>query len=648
MKDKIFLASCSILAMGSFAMREQSVPLEAMQDGRWVTYLQVQDGNGNMGLKPLQTTSGALLYKILSPENTSMSSYDLQAVKRAYEIAAAKDKNGRATIMLPYWKNWDFSNSNNFGGNGFDLCQNRPTKKLEKGEFPYYIYGAFGKNATISNRDVRCLQLGGDRVRYFQETLANLVNQACSEFAKQIQWELFSKDQNGKYRFIGDLPEKAGYGVNRPSGEDACVFYPDTDFVKGKINDFGVDKIIEDILLSRSNEANVIEIGSSKALSYWRKKLEGNALTVGDVGYNDAIVDLVRQRRLFYAEDTGDFGNDVQNPLVLMQNGAVQLITFNHYGGQFNQQEGSTVHGQIVDPYFGFTWDYISRVGQDCTIDFEYDIQIFLNYALIKRPDCEDSRQMGLKKFTGIWGYNLACCNSSACDITDANLNYQPNTQPFNQECTNSPEICEPTQACSVFLKAMEDVDGTLTFIAQAIPALGGTITNYQFKQDGVQVQTGASNTLVLDAGDYAEGDIIQVVVTGSLGCTATATHTIATTLPRFRVTANTVVQTNGGSYAAADVTSGGADGSVEVVVENIGGAVLTITSNVRVESAAGVSTYSVPTYPVSINTGDTDSAILTLESSAAIGNYTAVITIESNDADTPTFQFTVTWNVKA
>jgi hypothetical protein len=310
--NKKLILGYSILAISlPLSMQAQGISEEVIQNAVFATYANpLQQPLG------LQQPTGLLAY-LLNPRNMAQGQWNLKGVRDLYARASA-DGKGKRTIILPYTKNLPFTDEGNWDTDT-DFCSNTPSS-LETALHPYTVQRTTSDSMSVKMGDARCKVIGAQA--YYQETVNALINRAVSKFAVEVEREMFSKNSDGTYRFIGDIPYLQE-GVTRPSGETVCLFYENTDFIKDRINDNGVTRIETDLLNANVMLNSYVEMGGTAAATYW--KAAGKQM-VGGTSFNPSLAQVVGDAKAVYTPMAGALISGVEKPLIIMQMTITKLM----------------------------------------------------------------------------------------------------------------------------------------------------------------------------------------------------------------------------------------------------------------------------------------------------------------------------------
>ena len=574
-------------------------------------------------------TNSRLIPYLLSPANrqAGASFYDMSEVQRALQSRMETGKDGQVVNLrfMPKAYNKYVSNYDE------DIC-NLSGTSLNYKSVPYRINRRFRAGVlTLDDATIRCIQEGKDE--FADANIARFFADAISRFQETVLTEIFSKDGSGKYKYIGNFASLNGVTPQLP-GKQLPLY-----LANGyEPNFFGETILNEDMRQVGAPENQLAMFGTSFYDYYMQRK--NYTRPTSDTGIDWAMIQTMTAPR-FANEQSVNAANfaGLNDPLLVLEPGALQLVTRARNTSEYEFQDSRLVKGRIRDPYLNLEWDLTQQI-DPCGDGVKVHMMVDIYWGLLGFPaDCYDDYPR-LKGITGVYLYDGACLDVSACTrqrYTHAIGNFGQN---FDDTCTND-EVCDtPPQACTASLSAFRSPsDNSLRVTANFNGALGqlGNAITYTWTVNGSPVVNN-TNTLSLASGTWDEGDVISVSIAQGT-CMATASLTVSPS-----TCSNLVVDIAGTDYASGATAAIGnvAAGSTRVLtLENAGAWDLGVTS-ITSNSANLVVTMGLP---ATIASGQT--LVGQIQLNGAAGPHSAELTFVSNDCNNPTnYKVTVTWTV--
>lgn len=569
-----------------------------------------------------------LLPFIVSARNSG-GMYQLETVRETLSnLASQEGKSGYEAIVS--WSPYLPMDEGNVSAKG-DYCS---TDGLagERKRRPYSLNKFTGKRYKFDRNVELCKE--GDLQTQFADFLANIFEHAYSNLGISVEAEYFAIIQNSprKYRYIGNLPTLQS-GVTRYAGESLPLFHT-TD---SRINVAGEGKYRQDRM--RIGMRDTVLIGGFKLGEYARLKgISG----FNDDGYDAAQMNDINAAQILYSSEI-ESRTGLDSPMLALERGAFQLVTYARYANR-PEQTGRVTRSTVRDPYLGLEWDLITTV-EECGAETVTYLQVEINWGLIVNPDCEPNDLNGYGTNAALL-YNIVCADTTICDIPTGQSLYTPFIDEL-EKCDTPNEVCAP--ACNVALFPSIQNDGEdYVVTADAVTSQGASIVSYAWTLNGSPL-VATTRTITLDNTTLADGDVIAVTVTDSLGCVATNSITVVNGCPNpvYILDTNqgspqTVVSgqtVNLGSFAAPV-----GDLEIFVAVANTNDVPLVVTAATATGTGAGG---VINDFPATLDNGD-EGAIDSATSVKTVGAKQIVFTIASNDCDTPAFTLTVNYTITA
>ena len=570
---------------------------------------------------------------ILSERNRVAGAFDLSAVKMEWGARLSTGKKGMiATVeYMPPIQMDDIE-----GGNGL-LCDTSDHIAAGYQKYPYELkYTTTTKKIMVDNATVKCIQQGKEE--FSADSIANGLRAAVSLLARDVEAVIYDVD-NG---YIGDFPDRF-QGVNLSPGKELALFR-DPANAYNEINWVGEDEMQADMMQSAVGE--FVMFGARTAKRYAKLREISGANT--SQGFDITKADTFMLQNFFY-DDYLQLGiknipapNDAlkKDPLLVYRPGALQFISRARTENEDYQIAlGDQISTTVVDPVWGLTWEMQMKLEQ-CPSDGEYKWFTWfrLDWTVIGYPQCDSEEDPKLSNVTDVFLYNVACKDTPVCAMPVDKVNADMTSLALDDNCSLD-QVCDP--GCSVALYGNFLANGDFQIIAIPSPALGADALiagNYAWTVNGGAVGTPADpNVLVLAAGAYANGDIIELTITDSTGCIAVAD--VVAVVPELQVTIDDGTTSNtladGGTETLTSVTVANSP-TVNVALANLGLDPLTITTwTLTGDVVAG---YVQPTVPVTAPV-DVD---FTFDVSGGAGLKTVTLTINSNDPTTPAYVATI------
>jgi len=587
------------------------------------TYVQQNGGAMNM-------SEAQVLARIISPRNKAAGGAARIGMQT---LQAAVDSNGKSIMQVVVkWPNKRDSNAPRVDTSA-GFCDNARAGVTYSAE-TYQLNRNTADNITINDNIAQCSQ--ETIAQYLADNMNELVRGAVSKLIWDVEDELYAKiSATPTYRNIGNLP-KLQSAVTRYPGEDLPLFT----VTDNKINPIG------DTILERDKDlGGVMErffVGDYTLSSYIKwKGISG----VSDNGYDYSkltaigAADFVRSNRL--ASATG-----LRRPVLVIPNGAVQLVTFAEFEKK-PEVSGNMTKTFVIDPVFGLKWNLITRTKECEGRRLVTEVWLDIAWTLIVEPKCKIN-DLRLDGTNGLYLYNIVCSDDTVCDLPTIDALYNSASVPLPEcEAGQNATFCNST--CDVAVEGFISTDGDdYIATANANPSLGATIVSYEWEINGSPISDD-TRTVTLDNTILADGDVISVTVTDSLGCIATNSITVVNGCPNpvYILDTNqgspqTVVSgqtVNLGSFAAPV-------GDLEILlgVSNTNDVPLVVTAATATGTGAGG---VVNDFPATLDNGD-EGSVDSATSVKTVGAKQIVFTIASNDCDTPAFTLTVNYTITA
>lgn len=572
------------------------------------------------GVLPELLYPTTILDFLRSPENRTSGYFDMSTLAVAYEESLATGKKGwvaKGRFMPPLPE--EFTQAE------VDYCATGGDS-LKYRNFAYNLDRRIAsKPIEVDMGYVRCIQ--ENRAQYVADILEKLFQNAASSLAAAVANEVLS----GKY--IGNLPSRTK-GVERVT-DTICAFL---DGSYNGINPTGEAVIEEDMMLAGVQPASVVWFGTTRGKQYANMKALASPNTTG--GYDPSRLDTLNPTRFrydYFVENKLGTGK-----ILVIRPGALQFVAQAKNVGDFIYSSDSHKRITVVDPYFGLTWDLIENV-QTCEEEIKTTWQVVLHYGILGYPACDYPELPLRHKVKDVFIYTLDCCDATPCDIDPVKGSMPVVVSNYNNSC-DIDETCE--RACSLTITQDVNEDGDLTILALYTPANGDTETpSYVFTVNGVPLSPQSDNYIVLAAGSYDNGQTVSVAVNTTI-CQATASLVIDAPCAAMLVFINLL---SGYQPVVANGTYAGSGFDVneiigELRIENGGTNGVTLEVSSIVDSSGNV--VITGDVPASIAQGNNELYTIFAGPALTPGNYTANISIVSNDCNTPAFVFNVTFTI--
>lgn len=570
---------------------------------------------------------------ILSQRNRVAGAFNLTDVKTEWGQRLSTGKKGMiATIeYMPPLQMADME-----GGNGL-LCDTSDNVAAGYQKYPYELkYTTTTKKVVVDNATVKCIQQGKEE--FSADSIANGLRAAVSILARDVEAVIYDID-NG---FIGDFPDRF-QGVNLAPGKELALIR-DPNNAYNEINELGEDELQAD--MQQASVGEFVMFGARTAKRYAKLREIAGANT--SRGFDITKADTFQLQNFFY-DDYLQLGiknipapNDAlkKDPLLVYRPGALQFISrARTENPDYQLALGDQISTTVVDPVWGLTWEMQMKLEQ-CPADGEYKWFTWfrIDWAVMGYPQCDFANDPKLQAVRDVFLYNVACKDTPICNSPVDSINADMTSEVLDDNCTLD-QLCDP--GCSLALYGNFLANGDFQIIAIPSPAPGADPLisgNYAWTVNGGGVGTPANpNILVLAAGAYANGDIIELTVTDSTTCAAVAD--VAAVVPELQVTVDDglggVVLADGGTETLLTQTVANSP-TVNVALANLGLNPLNITTwTLTGDVVAG---YVQPTVPTVAPTNvDFD-----FDVSGGAGTKTVTLTINSNDPTTPAYSATI------
>lgn len=446
-------------------------------------------------------------------------------------------------------------------------------------------------------------------------------------FNQTIFMELFSRN-GSMYNYIGGFSSYDGV-VPRFAGEDLPLFMDS----KPELNPSGEIKFSND-MMHTGMPANSLML--SNALGSYYATLKRWTTPNSGQGIDWSMPSALNQSIVSNENMMGIANTGLENPLLVLTPGALQLVTVSMRKALGNFTNGSQQRFAYTDKYLGLNIDMI--INQEaCGSDIEYTVWFETYYELIKiAHECVKTVPR-LKDVTGVFLYNIA-----ASDIHPKNLgkyNYEARNYGTTADATPYLDIVCSSD-CKVSLSGARNSDGDLIVTASYTPRLGQETATptFAWTQNGVAMPD-TTPYISLSAGNWASGDTFGITYTQGT-CTATATYQYnATNCSALSIKVGASTYASGDTVALGNVAAG-ASAALELL--NVGGAGVSLfVSAVSSTDADLVVNAAIPKV-----IADGASLVGTLVTNGAAGAHSATLTFSSNDCTAPSFTLDVTWTV--
>jgi hypothetical protein len=546
-------------------------------------------------------------------------------------------------VKLQYRKRKAYGAGANLEGS---ICNTTPgTEYVTKS---YYLDKKVEHTITVSQERYRCIE-AADREQFLFD-LAQGYSDLTDRFANGVESQLYSKNADGSYKYIGKLPSYEGIAQTPRDYGTLAVLEAD-----GKeINLAGWTSFMNDMRAVDVREW--IALGGSR-LEYF-SKLAGVS-SPNQRGFNLALLDIMPETKTMHSEMVYPaFRNDaLGKPMVVIEDGAIYIASAPYYEGTFpeTQLEAGTRRYSIPHPTLPDIFINIEeKVDDTCdslTIpDIIFNMSIV--YTIIARGECDYDAGFHTLGDKGLYLYYLQCSDESGCDLPEYFTQIPDYTQPFNKNC-DVDLVCAAEEPCSMSLSPLgvQNIAGVYyaVFNATFKPSAGSTQDGgFVWQINGVTVVGQTTNILTVLVDDLTNGDVISVGAADVAGCEDLAV-TVVADLPALcgtlRATLSPTFEPvlNG---ATIDLGSVVKNASLENRV-NFSAIGFDVDVASAVRSGVSATLTPSPSLPTTLIASGGDLSLdLALDTSAE-GSFSTTVTVTSDACD-KAFEYTVTWVVTA
>lgn len=581
--------------------------------------LQTKITNFAQNRRPQLVNNAGTVAYLLSDRNRKAADFSIIDVKNDYEARNQGKTGFVATVRwLPPISMDEVSGGSN------DVCETSGIRPRYRNH-AYKIDRVFtSKPLEISDEVVRCIQEGKDT--YETDSVYNYVRAVVSEWSRQVSAEI----HNLANPYYGDYPNRFnGTQPLEPASKTVNLFR-DTVNAHNEVNWLGETYLTEERMAAGIGEADHVYIGGTTGLRY--AKLKELSVPNNDSGFDPSMLEEMDGAKFIY-DDYMESALQVENPLMLIRDGALQIVTHNKHVGDFTIDDEKHKRGTIVDPFYGLTWDtFLNK--EYCGDEITYTLKVKLYWGVWGYPDClypDDPLKEGVKD---VMLYKIGCGDTPVCSEPVDLRDIGAGANAYDDSCSLAVESCE--SECNVVLRGVALANGDYQVTAIPTPKLGASIDTYAWDVNGTPVATPTpdANILVIPNGASSGGDVVNLTITDSTGCQASASLTID--LPNIQIQLQGAQVPNGDTQDFG-TQSAGTPFVFPVEILNGGNKDLVVSAIVEVPTLA---TSNKPSTPLTVAALGTESYNVTFDSAVA-GNAQIVITVASNDPDTPLYTVT-------
>jgi hypothetical protein len=544
-------------------------------------------------------------------------------------------------VKLQYRKRKAYGAGVNLDGS---ICNTTPSAEYVTKS--YYLDKKVEHTITVSQERYRCIEQA-DREQFMMD-LAEAYSDLTDRFANSVESQLYSKNADGSYKYIGKLPSYEGIAQTpRDYG-----FLPVLEADGKEVNLAGWVSFENDMRAVGVREW--IALGGTR-LEYF-SKLAGIS-SPNQRGFNLAALDIMPETKTMHSELVYPaFRNDAfGKPMVVIEDGAIYIASAPYYDGTFpeTQLEAGTRRYSIPHPTLPNIFINIEEKVVDSCDSLTIPEVIFnmsIVYTIIARGECDYDNGFHTLGDKGLYLYYLQCSDDSGCDLPEYFTQIPDYSQPFNKNC-DVDLVCAAEQPCSMSLSPMgiQEIGGLFyaVFNATFKPSGGATQQGgIQWQINGVTVVGQTTNILTVLVDDLTNGAVITAAAGDDADCEDLAPYVVAD-LPDLCGTLRATL-----SPTFAPVLNGGtidagafAISDVETIRVNISaiGFDINVASAVR-SNLSTILTVS-PTLPSALTVGGGDISLDLALATATAGSFSSKVTITSDACDA-VFEYTISWTV--
>lgn len=334
--------------------------------------------------------------------------------------------------------------------------------------------------------------------------------------------DTFNRDFFSRYNeFVGNMPRLTNTSPARTPGEALPLFHNAPAGYSPPINIKGTERLRQDVRRARVPQ-QTYTVGSAFVQGY-EQALRAQGAFRQD-GYNPSAIAAMRSPlNSLVPSDSIAYFTGLRGAMMVVPSGYIKAaflaIESPQYGRQGNF--GTQTRTTIVDPVFGIEHDFVTDL-KTCGETVDEIFTITTRYAIIAMPKC-DNNTPALEGVNGIMLYDATCSNDTFCDSEIEGF--------VNPILIGKDAVCDELQidqclpVCSVVLQLFRQTDTSLILQAIAQGAQGSTSITYAWQVAGAPVAE-TSDVLTVALADLTDGDLIEVTITDSTGCTIKAPYT--------------------------------------------------------------------------------------------------------------------------
>lgn len=554
-------------------------------------------------------------------------------------------KHGLA-VKLQYKKRNGYGSGVNLAGN---ICStNAPLTGYTSKS--YYLDKRIEHTVRISAERYRCIEQS-DREQ-FAFDLAEGYSHLTALFANGVESQLYSKNADGSYKYIGKLPSYEGLAQTPRDYGVLPVLEAD-----GKeVNLAGWAAFLND--MRAVGVSDWIALGGAR-MEYF-SKLAGIS-SPNQRGYDLSRLDIMPETKTMYSELVYPaFRNDaLGRPMVVIEDGAIYIASAPYYDMMLPELalEAGTRRYSIPHPTLPNIFINIEeKVDENCNSLEMPDMLINMSivYTIIARGECDYDSGFHTLGDKGLYLYYLQCSDDSGCDLPEYFTQIPDFTQPFNKNCEVD-MVCEAEQACNISMSPMgiREIAGVFyaMFNATFTPSGGDTQDGgFVWSINGVTVAGETTNILLVPVDDLTNGDVVLAAAAdGAANCEAEV-PIVVENLPELCGTISATLSPtfapvlNGGTINAGSFVKNAVIDAIRVNIAALG---FDIDVASAVRSGTDATLTVSPALPSTLTVGGSDISLdLALDTSAG-GTFASTVTITSDACDT-TFEYTINWTVTA
>jgi hypothetical protein len=358
-------------------------------------------------------------------------------------------------------------------------------------------------------------------------------------------------------------------------------------------------------------------------------------------GFNTQNLMDFEERRFFYDSAVAS-ATGVANAFIALKPGALQLITatkFTEESGNFLDTPNIKQY-TIQDPIMGLMWDVREELTTDCYGKVITTYQFSICWNVIGYPDCDDQLEYR-NGVTDAFLFVAECCDETPCDLTARTTNpVSISTPKTDVSCA---EECVPD--CTTRILYAVGEDGSLVINVSINSPIGGTNTIVLNLNGSPLIPlAGNPNVFILANGAWAEGDVLNAVITGT--CTQNVSETIDVPCAGLALIISAGEYENGDTLALGNIANG-AVLTKNISVINNSAVPITITG-ITGTGTATIGSLAAFTVPFVLAAGASSVIKVWTGQTTTVAAKTETFTVLSTDCAFPTLEVDMTFTVLA